>query len=142
MAGTRVVESAPGWMLPVIFNPTSTLLPVPTTTRGTNEENLLTASESVGLKLTSSSAYTLPLSSTSVLGTLKIVCCACASEKAPKKKATGINNLKTLQLILTKSSCIPSVLRIVLRFLPVSRYLMVSTDSHLKFHRFNLASDY
>src|SRR6185369_8054837 len=80
IVGTRVVESGPGWMLPVTFSPNSMLLPAPITTRGTNEENFGTSEPSVGFRLASSSAYTLPLSSTSELGTLKIVCCAWVEE--------------------------------------------------------------
>src|SRR2546430_2769297 len=142
MAGTSVVESAPGWMLPVIFNPTSTLLPAPTTTRGTNEENLLTASESVGLKLTSSSAYTFPLSSTSVVGTLKMVCCAGVSEKVPKNRTTRTNRFTTLRLILTKYS---------LCFFPAYRFPLnsggcrrskVKTANHLDLNGFDFVSDY
>src|SRR6185369_11027117 len=95
--GASVVASEPGWMLPVTFNPTSTRCPAPTTTRGTNDENFDTADPSVGFKLASSSTYTLPLSSTSVLGTLKIVCWPCVRVRAPQSIA---NETSTKTLVM------------------------------------------
>src|SRR6476646_1524066 len=90
-------------MLPVTFNPTSTRCPAPTTTLGTNDENFDTADPSVGFKLASSSTYTLPLSSTSVLGTLKIVCWPNVRARAPQSIANKTST-RTLVMKLSDSS--------------------------------------